>query len=307
MVDPGRVARALRRVPPVPAIAALIAIVVAITLAVVLGGGSGGQPARHGPPATYYLALGDSLSQGVQPDSAGVSVPTGQGYADQLYALLHRKQPGLHLVKLGCTGESTVTMIHGGICTYPGGSQLADATAFLHLHRSRVTLVTLDIGANDAEDCLIAPSLAALGSCAARFLPRAIANLRTIVARLRQADPHVRMVAMNYYLPALAKWRDGLPGEVVARLAELATSGYNTLLSNVYRSYGVRVADVSGAFHTSGFDPAVTVPGLGSLPRNVAAICQWTWECARPPRGPNQHPNQAGYQAITRAFLAAGA
>jgi hypothetical protein len=112
---------------------------------------------------------------------------------------------------------------------------------------------------------------------------------------------------MNYYLPALAKWRDGLPGEVVARLAELATSGYNTLLSNVYRSYGVRVADVSGAFHTSGFDPAVTVPGLGSLPRNVAAICQWTWECARPPRGPNQHPNQAGYQAITRAFLAAGA
>ena len=77
------------------------------------------------PPATYYLALGDSLSQGVQPDAAGTSVETGQGYADQLYAMLRPSQPTLQLVKLGCPGETTATMIHGGICHYPGGSQLA--------------------------------------------------------------------------------------------------------------------------------------------------------------------------------------
>ena len=35
-------------------------------------------------PASYYLALGDSLSQGVQPDMAGANVETRQGYADQL-------------------------------------------------------------------------------------------------------------------------------------------------------------------------------------------------------------------------------
>jgi len=39
----------------------------------------------------------------------------------------------------------------------------------------------------------------------------------------------------------------------------------------------------------------------------VAAICQWTWQCAAPPRGPNQHANQAGYAVIARAFLLAGA
>ncbi|HLX49834.1 MAG TPA: SGNH/GDSL hydrolase family protein [Streptosporangiaceae bacterium] len=311
MFDLGRVARALRRVPPVPALAGLAAIAVVITVVItvaVMTGGSGGsarkQPPHYRPPATYYLALGDSLSQGVQPNSAGVSVPTGQGYADQLYAVLRRKQPGLRLVKLGCLGESTVTMIHGGMCSYPGGSQLADAVAFLRAHRPRITLVTLDIGANDPEDCVLASSLSQLGSCVVRFAPRAIANLKTIVARLRQAGPHVRMIAMNYYLPALAKWRDGLLGPMVARVGELAASGYNALLTNVYRSYGVRVADVSGAFHTSDFGPD---SHLGGLPRNVATICRWTWECASPPRGPNQHPNRAGYQAIARAFLAAGA
>ena len=62
-----------------------------------------------------------------------------------------------------------------------------------------------------------------------------------------------------------------------------------------------------GAFHTADFGQQVTVPGFGTLPRNVAAICQWTWECAAPPRGPNVHANQAGYQVIARAFLRAGA
>jgi len=47
----------------------------------------------------------------------------------------------------------------------------------------------------------------------------------------------------------------------------------------------------------------VTVPGIGSLPRNVARICQWTWECAPPPRGPNQHANPAGYRVIANAIL----
>src|SRR5262249_56171937 len=88
---------------------------------------------------------------------------------------------------------------------------------------------------------------------------------------------------------------------------ERAGVGYKGVLTHVYKSDGVRVADVFGAFHTSDLGQRVAVPGLGTLPRNVAAICQWTWECAAPPRGPNQHANQAGYQVIARAFLLAGA
>jgi hypothetical protein len=67
-------------------------------------------PARHASPS-YYLSLGDSLSRGVQPDPAGASLPTQQGYPDQLYAALHLGHPGLRLVKLGCSGETTHTMI----------------------------------------------------------------------------------------------------------------------------------------------------------------------------------------------------
>lgn len=281
-----------------------------VALAVLIAGCSGGgapQPRPTVPPASYYLALGDSLALGVQPDSAGVSLRTGQGYADQLYARWHRRLPGLRLVKLGCLGETTATMIHGGVCHYRAGSQLATAAAFLRTHRSRIALVTLDIGANDPEKCLATPSPLHLVGCMADAEPRATGNLRTILATLHRADAKARIVAMNYYLPALAQWRHGFAGELIARLADGAAAMYNSALGGVYRSAGVPVADVYDAFHTASFSPDVTVPRLGRLPRNVAAVCQWTWECAPPPRGPNQHPNRAGYQVIARTFLAAGA
>jgi lysophospholipase L1-like esterase len=288
-------------------VAALVLAGVTGTAAGGCSGSSGARPAPPRPPVRYYLALGDSLAQGVQPDAAGVSVRTGQGYADQLYAVLRRTQPGLRLVKLGCPDETTVTMIHGGICSYRGGSQLAAAAAFLRAHRAQTSLVTLDIGANDPETCLTTPTPASLATCATRVIPHAIGNVGTILARLRQADAGAHIVAMNYYLPALAQWRHGFSGEVVARLVELAADGYNALLDREYRKYKARVADVFGAFKTTNFGAKTDVRGFGTLPGNVAAICRWTWECVGPPRGPNQHPNQAGYQVITRAFLAAGA
>ena len=79
----------------------------------------------------------------------------------------------------------------------------------------------------------------------------------------------------------------------------------NDLLDNAYAKSDVRVANVFGAFQTSDFSGQVAVPGVGTVPRNVALICQWTWECASAPRGPNQHANQAGYGVIARAFLSA--
>ncbi len=284
----------------------LPAVLLAVALALLAASCS--APARRArPPVTYYLSLGDSLARGVQPDPAGVSVPTGHGYADQLYAALRPRHPGLALVKLGCAGETTATMINGGPCRYPAGSQLAAALRFLRAHRGRVWLVTLDIGANDPGSCLTRPSLEKLAVCVRDVIPHATANLTTILTRLRQAGPHGRIMAMNYYLPALAQWRGGVAGRAVARLAEVAAAGYNVLLTGTYRDFGIRVADVFSAFHTGDFGNPVTVPGYGRLPRNVAAICRWTWECAPPPRGPNQHANQAGYQVIARAFERAGA
>jgi len=292
-----------------------IATTIAVaTVVVATGAMAGGVPAlaaSHGAKATtassFYLSLGDSLAQGVQPNAQGVSVVTNQGYPDQLFTALHLGNPTLKLVKLGCPGETTATMMKGGICTYPGGSQLAAAVRFLHAHRARVPLITIDIGANDPNSCITQPSAAKLLTCVGKFVPQASANIGKILTRLRQADPNARIIAMNYYLPALAQWRQGPAGRAFARLSELAATGYNAVLTRVYKEHGVGVADVFGAFHTSDFSPQVTLRGLGRLPRNVAAICQWTWECAAPPRGPDEHANQAGYQVIARAFLLAGA
>lgn len=254
---------------------------------------------------SYYLALGDSLSQGIQPDAAGTDIPTSQGYPDQLYATLRVTHPGLRLVKLGCPGETTSTMMHGGICSYPGGSQLAAAIAFLHAHRGRVSLVTIDIGANDPNGCASQPNLASAAACVRAAVPTAVTNLTGIMARLRAAGPGARFAGMSYYLPELAQWRNGPGGRTIAQVAEPLAASYNTLLERVYAKSGTPVANVFGAFRTADFTGQTTLPGIGTVPRNVALVCRWTWECAASPRGPNEHANQAGYAVIARAFLSA--
>ena len=255
--------------------------------------------------ATYYLALGDSLSRGVQPDAAGASTETTQGYPNLMYAQLRRSHPTLKLVQLGCPGETTKTMIHGGICRYPGGSQLAAAAAFLRAHRGHVLLVTIDIGANDPEECGSQADLGKLASCIGQ-VRGAAANLTTILTGLRTAAGHgVRIVGMNYYLPELAEWRNGMMGHALAWAGERLAVAYNDQLDHAYAQAGVAVADVLGAFDTTDFGNPVTVAGIGALPRNVALICEWTWECAPSPRGPNQHANPAGYRVIASAFLKA--
>ena len=287
-------------------VASLIGLVMSVVAALTSAGAAGSPAGRVSPKTSYYLALGDSLSQGVQPDPAGASVPTGQGYADRLYAALRRGDPGLRLVKLGCNGETTGTMIGGGICRYRAGSQLAAAAGFLRAHRGRVSLITMDIGANDPDSCITRPDIVRMATCVTRSFPETTANLTKIMYRLRAAaGDQVRIIGMNYYVPALAEWRDGPLGQAVARMSERVVAGYNQMLTAVYEAFGARVADVFGAFHSADFTGRVTVPGVGTVPRNVAAICQWTWECALPPRGPNVHARPAGYGVIARAFLLA--
>jgi lysophospholipase L1-like esterase len=255
------------------------------------------------PPASYYLALGDSLSLGIQPNADGVDVETAQGYPDQLYATLRRTRPGLRLVRLGCSGETTKTMMNGGICPYPGGSQLAAATAFLRAHRGHVFLVTIDIGANDPQDCVQSKGIALISDCITA-MPEAAVNLGSILKALRTAaGPGVRIVGMSYYLPELAEWRKGIFGHVLARTSEELAAGYSTLLTRVYAQAGDQVANVFGAFGTSDFGSMESVPGVGTVPLNLAQLCDWTWECAASPRGPNEHANATGYAVIANAFL----
>jgi lysophospholipase L1-like esterase len=274
---------------------------------------------RAGPAASgsqaggpVYLSLGDSLSVGVQPNAQGQSLPTGQGYADQLYASLHRHRPGLRLVKLGCPGETTGTLIKGGICGYRGdavyslragtGSQLAAATAYLAAHPHQVSLVTVDIGANDLNPCLAMTDPAGIKSCVGQAIPVAEQNLSGILAGLRLAGYPGPIVGMTYYDPELADWLAGPAGRELAQQSVPLLEAYNGALTAVYKQYGARIADVFAAFGSTDSGTQASLPRFGPVPANVATICGWTWECAAPPVGPNEHPNQAGYKVIARTF-----
>ena len=244
--------------------------------------------------ARYYLALGDSLALGIQP-VGGVYTPTNRGYADDLHAIYRLQIPGLKLAKLGCSGESTTTMIAGGICAYPLGSQLAQAVAFLRTHR--VAFVTLDIGADDVLACFTIGSIDQ--ACLQNAINAMFVGFTQILPALRAAaGPTVPIVAMNYYDPFLAAWVLGPQGEALALESHQATIAFNNVLEHIYGLHGVPVADVERAFHTSHF---TLFPGV-NLPVNVLVALTWTWMGAPPPNGPDIHPNAIGYAAIAGAF-----
>ncbi|MHB1875258.1 MAG: SGNH/GDSL hydrolase family protein [Streptosporangiaceae bacterium] len=251
----------------------------------------------------YFLALGDSLAVGIQPDQAGASRPTAAGYPSQLNALLRRHGARLRLVALGCSGETTGTMLHGGRCPYPRGSQLAQAIAFLRAHPGAVPLITIDIGANDPSSCLRAHGIGAMLGCVNSATSTALRQLGTILARLRAAaGPGALIVGMTYYVPELAAWGQGSGGTGLAVLADSLVAGLDRQLAAVYRRHGARVADVFGAFASADFTGRVRLAGHRAVPPNVADICSLTWMCAPAPRGPNVHATSAGYRVIARAF-----
>jgi lysophospholipase L1-like esterase len=268
--------------------------------------------AHAGPPAKYYLALGDSLAQGVQPATPplppgvtlGQSIETGQGYADDLFTHYSAQFPGnLQLVKLGCPGETTTSMITGAgsPCTYPAGSQLAQALAFIRAHRSAVVLITIDIGANDIDGCAAGGVISQ--ACVANGFAEAQADLPKILGALQGAVGEDTVIAgMNLYDPFLADFLTGPAGQAIAGQSVTLDAAFNSLLGASFGAFGIPVADVQGAFSTTDFADSATLPGVGTVPLNVARVCEWTWMCAPQPVGPNVHANQAGYQVIATAF-----
>jgi len=266
----------------------------ALTAAFVLAGlASAG--ARAGGSPIYYVSLGDSLAASDQPNG-----DFQHGYAEQLYATLHVESSGLKLVKLGCGGESTTSMVYGSqdpavaaSCgppsfytrNYPHKTQLAEAVAFLNSHRERVSLVTIDIGAND--------------------LPNALAiatNLPVILDRLRvAAGPSVPIVGMNYYDPNLATiWLGG--GSLSDLEAEIdSIVGFNDFLEGFYEADPADGADPYADVETAFQVRDTTL--IDGAPLTVLRECQWTWICFPPPLGPDVHATTAGYGVIAQAFL----
>ena len=265
-----------------------------------------GQPER--PKYDYYLALGDSLAWGYQPNSTGAGVKSGHGYADDLATYLRSQDDRqLRYVNLSCPGENTSTMINGSCPDLAGSgqtytAQLAAAVAFLKAHPHARILVTLDIGANNVDGCLSASGISE--SCVEQGLTAAASDVPTILGQLKgAAGKRVTILGMNYYDPFLAEWLTGTAGQTLAQESVGLSTTFNGILDDAYAAYGVQVADVASAFHTTDFTDTTSLDGL-TVPVNVADICNWTWMCAPAPVGPNIHADNTGYAKIAAAFEA---
>lgn len=257
---------------------------------------SGAQGDNKGNDVDYYVSLGDSLAAGYQPD---VRHDTNVSYTDQLYTRLAAQDPRLVHVKLGCSGETTQTMINGGICHYTGASsQLQAAEEFLSAHRGHVRYVTLDIGANDVDGCM--PGGVLDQACVAKGLAEVASDVPVIAGGLRQAaSGDARFAGMNYYDPFLAAWLTGPSGQVAAEQSVTLLSALNGEIAQGLGAYGWKLADVATAFSSTDFTDQATVPGIGQLPLNVARICSWTWECTQ---YHDIHATPVGHAVIADVF-----
>ena len=189
----------------------------------------------------------------------------------------------------------------GSPCAYPQGSQLAAALAFIAAHRSQVKLITIDIGANDIDGCATATTISQ--SCVTQGFDSVAHNLPLILGALRKAAGQRTVIAgMNLYDPFLADYLTGTAGQQVATESVSLDQSFNQLLGQSYRAFGAATADVQDAFGTANFTTTVPLPGVGTVPLNVARICEWTWMCAASPVGPNIHANATGYRHIAAAF-----
>ncbi len=267
--------------------------------------------AAKAPAPKYYLSVGDSLSQGVQPNSTGMSLETNQGYADQLYGVLRGRIKNLKLVKLGCPGDTTTSMLTGKgnaaaakffHCDRTGGSQVTAAQRFLKAHHKKgeVVLVTLDIGANDVDGCT------APGVNVATCVATGQNNIKTLTPKIltairRSVAKGTKLAAMTLYDPVLGGYFSANPTTRALAAASVGLlKGINATITAANKAGGFLTADVAGVF--AAYNEAM-VPALGTnIPLNVARVCAWTWACTTPPSGPNIHANKNGYAAISWAF-----
>jgi lysophospholipase L1-like esterase len=260
-----------------------------------------GVPTAQAGPAddAFYISLGDSLAVGYQPGQG----ETQKGYVDVLWRTVREALPTLVRQKLGCAGETSASLISGdgSPCTYPEGSQLDAAVAFIGSHAGQVPFITIDIGSNDVvEACFDFDTAQFDQSCVEDLVPELQDRVTQIVDALRAAaGPDVPILGMTYYNPFLGLWI--LPhGHPLARKAQRAWAVFDAGLTEAYADAGAVVVDVAATFKVEEFEDTARLNGK-RVPLNVALACRWTWFCSDEAFG-DPHANSTGYKKIARTF-----
>lgn len=219
---------------------------------------SAAAPGSTVGPKAYYLALGDSLAYGFQPN-----LDMDAGYAVDFAANLQAHNPTTTLVDMGCTGETTVTFINGG-CPYRSifsphysynGPQLQAALNFIQQHPGQVSPVTIDIGANDFLNILDHKTCTFTGNVT-QTVQTIATNFQSILSQLKTAlNGTGDLITMTYYFP----YQNACPG-LVPIVQEL-----NAVFAGIARYDGALVAPVFATF------------GGAHVPN--PALCSYTWIC----------------------------
>jgi lysophospholipase L1-like esterase len=232
----------------------------------------------------YYLALGNSLSFGFQPN-----LDFTDGFADDVFTFLQRANV-TDLTNFACAGETTTTMIEGGCIgrfDHHGsyfGAQLDAAIAFLQEHPGRVSPITLEIGSNDVlpdwniATCSPNPAYTTHldrmdHNLTQTILPELIHAVETPTG-IRAGGLHL----LNYYNPFARACPD----------SALFVNELNAHLAADAAPFGVPVIDVYAAFG-----------GDAGMAGNVCGPRPYTWICDAQFHDP--HPTTLGYQVIAHA------
>ena len=248
----------------------------------------------------------------MQPRTSGLEIGrtrrTKNGYPDVLFRSERKRIRALKLRKLGCGGETALTLTEGGICEYDendpaGGSQLKAAEHLLKRRRGHIAFLTIDIGGNDLEPC--AAGGVADYACVGRGLQALDRYLPRIARRLRRAaGDDVRMAAMTYHDPVLQSWLNGTDsGRTLAELSVGVIRMINDKITKHFSEQGFEIADVATDQKVYvPFSQTEELPPYGQVPVAVAETCRLTWMCAPRPLGPNIHHNDEGHRRIAAVF-----
>ncbi len=275
------------------ALVLLLAMAIPVVLALPSTATSGtSQRPVYQPPLSYYLALGDSMTYGVQPTKAKPGARPSDfktGYVDVFAVRLRKLAPQIKVVNYGCPGESTVTFTRGGCPAFTDGiklhdafrgSQLKAAVSFLRAHRGEVSPVTLTLWGNDWLPFLLDTCKGNV-ACVRKRGPAVIASigsrLASIVRQLRAAAPTSEIIVTGAWNPD------------PTHLAQLAP---------IYRSLD---ASIARAATSSGARVAKMLPVFNPPRNGQARLCSLTFICSKG----DPHPTDAGYRVMAEAHMAA--
>jgi lysophospholipase L1-like esterase len=273
--------------------------------------------AQARPQRTWYVSLGDSYAQGVQPLGSGqADVPTNEGFTDVLYKGARKLVPGLKLAKLGCGGATTGSMVEGTRpcpidrmpyrSTSRATSQLAYAGRFLRAHRGHIAFVSLSIGGNDIDSCAGAGDLQQVAECVVNGIAQIKRNLPVIARTLRRAaGPTTPIFGSTYPNVVLGEWLQGDTGKTLATASvAVLRDQFNPTLKKVYAKQRIGFIDATTAF--GGYIPFTQTTALGpfgQVPVAVANICTLSWFCTPRSQGPDIHLRPAGYAKLATLYF----